>query len=123
MDRGIPTEEVLQEMRQADPPVFYLVGTPRGRLTALEKDFLGLSWSQVRDSLEIKLLPREGELCVLAAATGQCRRSEACVAGNSRNSGLEPAAGTAEPGAEPGSAAASVEREGGSMETIHHPRT
>jgi len=30
MDRGIPTEEVLEEMRRADPPVFYLVGTPRG---------------------------------------------------------------------------------------------
>src|SRR5438874_3289203 len=28
MDRGIPTEEVLREMRQADPPIFYLVGTP-----------------------------------------------------------------------------------------------
>ena len=33
MDRGIPTEEVLEEMRRADPPVFYLVGTPKGRLT------------------------------------------------------------------------------------------
>lgn len=66
MDRGIPTEEVLKEMREADPPVCYLVGTPRGRLTALEKDFLGLSWSQVRDSLDVKLLPREGELYILA---------------------------------------------------------
>ena len=32
MDRGIPTEDVLEEMRRADPPVFYLVGTPKGRL-------------------------------------------------------------------------------------------
>jgi transposase len=31
MDRGIPTEEILQEMRQSQPPVGYLVGTPRGR--------------------------------------------------------------------------------------------
>ena len=30
MDRGIPTEEVLREMRQADPPISYLVGTPKG---------------------------------------------------------------------------------------------
>ena len=29
MDRGIPTEVVLAEMRGADPPVQYLVGTPR----------------------------------------------------------------------------------------------
>ncbi len=74
MDRGIPTEEVLEEMRQADPPVFYLVGTPRGRLTALEKDFLGLSWSQVRDSLEVKLLPREGELYVLARSHSRMQK-------------------------------------------------
>ena len=33
MDRGIPTEEVLEQMRQSDPPVYYLVGTPKGRLS------------------------------------------------------------------------------------------
>jgi hypothetical protein len=32
MDRGIPTEKVLEEMRQSAPPVKYLVGTPKGRL-------------------------------------------------------------------------------------------
>src|SRR6266436_378942 len=37
MDRGVPTEEVLAEMRAADPPMHYLVGTPKGRLTRLEK--------------------------------------------------------------------------------------
>jgi hypothetical protein len=36
MDRGIPTEEVLGEMRQSDVPVYYLVGTPKGRLNKLE---------------------------------------------------------------------------------------
>ena len=40
MDRGIPTEEVLAEMRAADPPVHYLVGTPKGRLTRLEQALL-----------------------------------------------------------------------------------
>jgi len=29
MDRGIPTEETLEQMRASDPPVLYLVGTPR----------------------------------------------------------------------------------------------
>ena len=38
MDRGIPTEEVLQEMRSAEQPIHYLVGTPKGRLSKLEKD-------------------------------------------------------------------------------------
>jgi hypothetical protein len=31
MDRGIPTEEVLAEMRARDPPVACLVGAPRAR--------------------------------------------------------------------------------------------
>jgi hypothetical protein len=71
MDRGIPTEEVLREMRESSPPVSYLVGTPRGRLTKLEKDFLQQPWAQVKESLEVKLLPREGELYVLARSQGR----------------------------------------------------
>src|SRR6266849_1671199 len=62
MDRGIPTEEVLAEMRQADPPVSYLVGTPKGRLSQLEKALLGRPWQAVREGVEVKLLPQEQEL-------------------------------------------------------------
>jgi transposase len=71
MDRGVPTEAVLREMRQASTPVWYLVGTPRGRLTRLEKDFLQQPWAQVKDSLEVKLLPRQGELYILARSQGR----------------------------------------------------
>jgi len=42
MDRGIPTEEVLAEMRKAQTPVYYLVGTPRGRLSRYEKELTEL---------------------------------------------------------------------------------
>jgi len=66
MDRGIPTEEALTEMRASDPPVQYLVGTPKGRLTKLEKDLLNRPWQQARPGVTVKLLPREGELYVLA---------------------------------------------------------
>src|SRR5271167_568326 len=66
MDRGIPTEEVLAEMRRSDPPVFYLVGTPKGRLAKLEQALLGLPWEQVRPGLDVKLLAHEGELYVQA---------------------------------------------------------
>jgi len=66
MDRGIPTEEVLEEMRKADPPVHYIVGTPKGRLTKLEKKYLGKPWEEVRDGVEVKLLEESGELYVLA---------------------------------------------------------
>ena len=66
MDRGIPSEEALQQMRQSDPPISCLVGAPKGRLTKLEKDLADLPWEQVREGVEVKLLPREGELFVLA---------------------------------------------------------
>src|SRR5206468_4300943 len=36
----------------------YLVGTPRGRLSKLEKQFLERPWGQVKQSVEVKLLPR-----------------------------------------------------------------
>ena len=66
MDRGIPTEEVLEEMRKSEPPVYYLVGTPKGRLAGLEKALAERSWEKVREGVEVKLLPQEGELYVLA---------------------------------------------------------
>lgn len=66
MDRGIPTEETLAEMRAGDPPVQYLVGTPKGRLSKLEKDLLEKPWQQARPGVTVKLLTQEGELYVLA---------------------------------------------------------
>ena len=63
MDRGIPTEEVLEEMRQAGgPPVEYLVGTPKGRLGKLEAELLKQPWQQAREGVRVKLLPQDGEL-------------------------------------------------------------
>ena len=66
MDRGIPTEEVLAEMRRADPPVQYLVGTPKGRLNLLEHELLDKPWQAARPGVQVKLLPRDGELYVFA---------------------------------------------------------
>jgi transposase len=56
MDRGIPTEDVLEKMRTSDPPVRYLVGTPKGRLTKLEETFAEQPWEKVRDQVDVKLL-------------------------------------------------------------------
>ena len=53
-------------MRQADPPIYYLVGTPKGRLTKLEKALLKLPWQAVREGVNVKLLPKDAELYVLA---------------------------------------------------------
>jgi transposase len=77
MDRGIPTEAVLAEMRQADPPISYLVGTPKGRLSKLEKALLGLPWQAVRQGVDVKLLPQEQELYVLAQSHARIHKERA----------------------------------------------
>ncbi len=64
MDRGIPTEETLAEMRASRPPVHYLVGTPKGRLTKLEADLSERPWVEVKGRLRVKSLPQDGELYV-----------------------------------------------------------
>lgn len=66
MDRGIPTEAVLKIMRQADPPVSYVVGTPKGRLSRLEQPLLTRPWHEARPGVQVKLLPQDGELYVFA---------------------------------------------------------
>jgi transposase len=71
MDRGIPTETLLAEMRDPARQVFYLVGTPKGRVHQHEKKWLDLPWQQVRESVQVKLYEHEGELYVLAKSEGR----------------------------------------------------
>jgi len=66
MDRGVPTEEVLAQMRESDPPICYLVGTPRAHLSKLEAQLLEQPWNEVRAGVEVKLLAQEKELYLLA---------------------------------------------------------
>jgi transposase len=77
MDRGIPTEEVLAEMRAADPPVSYLVGTPKGRLSKLEKHLVTLPWQAVREGVDVKFLPQDQELYVLAQSHARINKERA----------------------------------------------
>jgi transposase len=71
MDRGIPTQALLAEMRDPARQVFYLVGTPKGRVNQHEKKWLDLPWQQVRESVQVKLYEHEGELYVLAKSEGR----------------------------------------------------
>ena len=77
MDRGIPTEEVLAEMRRSDPPVHYLVGTPKGRLSRYEKELLEQPWQAVREGVQVKLLSQAGELYVLAQSKDRVNKERA----------------------------------------------
>jgi transposase len=71
MDRGIPTEALLQEMRTARQETFYLVGTSRAKVKQYEKRWLELPWHKVRESVQVKLFAQDGELYVLAKSDGR----------------------------------------------------
>jgi len=71
MDRGIPTEEILAEMRDPERHVSYLVGTPKSKIQHYEQKWLDLPWKKVRDSVDVKLFEDGGELYVLAKSTGR----------------------------------------------------
>ena len=74
MDRGIPTEEVLEQMCRSDPPVYYLVGTPKGRLTRYEQALTERPWHKVREGVEVKLLPQGREVYVLAQSQARIHK-------------------------------------------------
>jgi transposase len=77
MDRGIPTEAVLAQMRAAQPPVCYLVGTPRGRLGQYEKQLTEVPWQEAREGVSVKLLAAGGELYVLAKSQDRVNKERA----------------------------------------------
>jgi hypothetical protein len=77
MDRGIPTEETLQAMRQSDPPVGYLVGTPRARWDQFQGPLEHVPWQKLRDTIEVKLLSQGQEVYVLAKSEGRRQKETA----------------------------------------------
>ncbi len=77
MDRGIPTEEVLTQMRQSDPPILYIVGTPKGRLSKLESQLVDKPWQEVRAGVQVKLLPDSGERYILAQSLDRVNKERA----------------------------------------------
>ena len=77
MDRGIPTEKVREQMRRAQPPGQYLVGTPRGRLSQYEQRLAGLPWQVAREGVKVKLLTEDQELSVLAESPDRVNQERA----------------------------------------------
>jgi len=74
MDRGIPTEETLAQMRSSDPAVLYIVGTPKGRLSQLESQLLDKPWQEVRQGVQVKLLSQSGERYILAESVDRVNK-------------------------------------------------
>jgi transposase len=77
MDRGIPTEEVLQEMRESESPIRYLVGTPRGHLTRYEEALSKKPWKTIRENVQVKLLSQDKEMYILAESRDRRKKEQA----------------------------------------------
>ncbi len=75
MDRGVPTEDTLAQMRQRGAS--YLVGTPRGRLTQLADQLIGQPWTKVQAHIEVKLARDDGDLYVLTRSGGRRDKEQA----------------------------------------------
>jgi transposase len=77
-DRGIVSEENLASLRKRGGQ--YLVGTPRSKLKALERELLEGGWTKVRDEVEAKLvpIPQNGtETYVLCRSTARREKERA----------------------------------------------
>ena len=109
MDRGIPTEEVLAEMRASDPPIYYLVGTPKGRLSQYEAQLLEQPWQAVRAGVQVKLLSEEGELYVLAESQDRVNKERSMRRRQLKRPGQTPQ-GAGPDGTDPGPTAAQTGR-------------
>jgi hypothetical protein len=69
--------DLLGEMRASDPPVQYIVGTPKGRLNRLEKHLLDKPWQEARQGVQVKLLAEDGELYVFAQSLDRVTKERA----------------------------------------------
>jgi len=74
---NIEPGSVLKQMRESQPPVHYLVGTPKGHLSQHEQKLLEVPWQTVRQGVQVKLLPQEGEVYVLAQSTDRTNKERA----------------------------------------------
>jgi transposase len=77
MDRGVPTQAILEELQAPESQVKYLVGTPKGRLTKMESDLLPLPWQVVRSSVRVKLLPQDNEIYVYVESRDRLMKERA----------------------------------------------
>lgn len=77
MDRGIPTEEILAEMRESATPISYLVGTPKARLSRYEQQLAEQEWKTVREDVAVKLISEGDEIYVYAQSGNRIQKERA----------------------------------------------
>ena len=79
MDRGVPTEKTLSDMRAKG--FRYLVGSPRSMVDALGKKLVGREWTHVKDGIRVKFATDGADKYVLTHSRSVSRRSTPCASG------------------------------------------
>jgi hypothetical protein len=64
-------------MRQSDPPVADLGGTPKGRLSKPKRSLVGLPRHETRPGVEVKLLAEDDGLYVLTQSRARIDKERA----------------------------------------------
>lgn len=71
MDRGVPTEEQLEQLRSTNPDLKYLVGTPRSRVKETREQWQSQPWTSVKETVQVKLFKEKEEFFVVARSDGR----------------------------------------------------
>jgi len=74
-DRGMTSEANIEFLKQEDRK--FIIGTAKGELRNFERELLAEDWNTVREGLEVKLCPRDGDLYVLCRSADRREKEKA----------------------------------------------
>ena len=74
-DRGMTSEENIEFLKRDGRR--FIIGTAKGELKRFERELLAEDWSIVREGLEVKLCPRDGDLYVLCRSADRREKEKA----------------------------------------------
>jgi transposase len=74
-DRGMTSESNIEFLKQDGRK--FIIGTAKSELRNFERELLAQDWNVVREGLEVKLCPRDGELFVLCRSADRREKEKA----------------------------------------------
>ena len=74
-DRGMTSKENIEFLKQENRR--FIIGTAKAELKKFEQELLAEGWNVIREGLEVKLCPHEGELFVLCRSADRRKKEKA----------------------------------------------
>ena len=74
-DRGMTSKENIEFLKQDGRK--FIIGTAKSELRNFERELLAQDWNVVREGLEVKLCPRDGEMFVLCRSADRREKEKA----------------------------------------------